>query len=694
MSELRGHPHAVPSAGQHTNAGTPVNRLPRRARIGVVGLAAVVGALAVALTAAPARAAVTGPVLVVAAHPDDETLGFAGVIEQAITDGRPVYVAVVTNGAAVSNPISAPVCGAADGTPAGFARVALRRDGETVNAMTVLGGGALPWTTSLATSHVFFLGYPDSGLAAIAADSGFADPSGLNHTYADEGDATLASCNGDYHYLLTGSHASLTAGDLSGDIAALIAQIAPTDIYTHGIDEGHPDHATVGRVVLTEARASGLTVDVHGTLIHEAGDALCQASSAGWWPNPESTPNPIDRSTPGLPFAAPAIFKTNAGIPNTTGYPTCPDGSSPVAHDWGPLGAPTDEVPVPADMQLADLTQNKKWLTIAQYASQLACNDADPASSGPACGYLHGFIKNDEIFWSQEVSGSGAPVPLDWPRLSGSQLGNTLTLSVSSSFGTGSFLGAASVRYHWLRCAPATPWDAAGQCAAIGSATATTYIVQPADAGFVLRVRATGRNSAGNAPAVYSGMTPAVAAPVNTALPSATGDVVTGSMLVAQPGTWTGWPTPTYDYTWRSSVDGTTWSSPGVHAREYTVAAGDRYVRVEVTATNAADSSPVVFSAVMPVTVAAVNTALPAISGAATVGSTLTASTGAWTGNPSSYAYEWRRCDAGGASCTPIGATAASYVVAAADVGATIRVAVTAANAAGSAPVPAISAAT
>ena len=92
-------------------------RLTRRARIGLVGLAAVVGALAVALAAAPARAAATGPVLVVAAHPDDETLGFAGVIESAIAAGRPVYVAVVTNGAAVSSPISAPVCGAADGTP-------------------------------------------------------------------------------------------------------------------------------------------------------------------------------------------------------------------------------------------------------------------------------------------------------------------------------------------------------------------------------------------------------------------------------------------------------------------------------------------------------------------------------------------------------------------------------------------------
>ena len=46
----------------------------------------------------PAAAANTSPVLVIAAHPDDEALGSAGVIEAALDAGRPVYVVVVTNG--------------------------------------------------------------------------------------------------------------------------------------------------------------------------------------------------------------------------------------------------------------------------------------------------------------------------------------------------------------------------------------------------------------------------------------------------------------------------------------------------------------------------------------------------------------------------------------------------------------------
>ncbi len=56
------------------------------------------------------------------------------------------------------------------------------------------------------------------------------------------------------------------------------------------------------------------------------------------------------------------------------------------------------------------------------------------------------------------------------------------------------------------------------------------------------------------------------------------------------------------------------------------------------------------------------NTVLPAISGAAQVGSTLTTGTGSWNGNPSSYAYSWSRCDTSGGSCAAIsGAIDQSY---------------------------------
>ena len=80
-----------------------------------------------------------------------------------------------------------------------------------------------------------------------------------------------------------------------------------------------------------------------------------------------------------------------------------------------------------------------------------------------------------------------------------------------------------------------------------------------------------------------------------------------------------------------------------------------------------------------------VNTQAPTISGAPQSGQTLTADPGSWSGTPPiDYAYEWRRCDTSGANCNAI-ATGSTYTATDDDVGATLRVAETASNAAGSA---------
>ena len=82
---------------------------------------------------------------------------------------------------------------------------------------------------------------------------------------------------------------------------------------------------------------------------------------------------------------------------------------------------------------------------------------------------------------------------------------------------------------------------------------------------------------------------------------------------------------------------------------------------------------------------APVNSAAPTITGSAIEGQTLTVSVGTWTGStPMSRSYQWRRCDSAGTGCVDIpGAMATTYVLVAADVGHTIRVRETAANAHG-----------
>ena len=88
------------------------------------------------------------------------------------------------------------------------------------------------------------------------------------------------------------------------------------------------------------------------------------------------------------------------------------------------------------------------------------------------------------------------------------------------------------------------------------------------------------------------------------------------------------------------------------------------------------------------------NTAEPRISGSPTAGSTLTTTSGDWTGTtPINYAYQWVRCPTSGgkpdgSDCATIsGATTTAYVVGSGDVGKRLRVRVTASNSDGSATV-------
>ena len=78
------------------------------------------------------------------------------------------------------------------------------------------------------------------------------------------------------------------------------------------------------------------------------------------------------------------------------------------------------------------------------------------------------------------------------------------------------------------------------------------------------------------------------------------------------------------------------------------------------------------------------NTTPPTITGQARQGRVLTANNGTWANNPTTFAYQWQRCNVDGASCTNItGATQRTYTATAADVDRTLRVGVIASNADG-----------
>jgi hypothetical protein len=88
---------------------------------------------------------------------------------------------------------------------------------------------------------------------------------------------------------------------------------------------------------------------------------------------------------------------------------------------------------------------------------------------------------------------------------------------------------------------------------------------------------------------------------------------------------------------------------------------------------------------------APVATGAPSVAGTTAVGRRLTALTGTWAGAGTiRYSFQWYRCDGNGARCATVrGATAATYVLVARDVGKTIGLTVTATDANGSTRVPA-----
>jgi hypothetical protein len=187
--------------------------------------------------------------------------------------------------------------------------------------------------------------------------------------------------------------------------------------------------------------------------------------------------------------------------------------------------------------------------------------------------------------------------------------------------------------------------------------------------------------------------------PTSTAAPTLSGTPQPGQVLTATRGAWRG-DQLAYAYQWErcDAAGAGCVAITGAIAPTHTVSVGDlgSTLRARVTGRNRLGSASAT-SGASPVVAgpagAPTSAAAPVISGSVQVGATLTATTGSWTGEPTSYAYQWRRCDAAGAGCVDIaGATAAAYVVSSADSRLTLRVLVVAANAAG--PGGAVSAAT
>jgi LmbE family N-acetylglucosaminyl deacetylase len=227
--------------------------------------------------------AVTAPtnkssILIFSPHPDDETLGAGGLIQQTLKSRGKVNVVFVTNGDAFRVGVASyykifPV------RPSDYIKYGEMRQKEALGALATLG---------LPPKNVTFLGYPDRGLMGMWEKSWL--PSQPWTSLYSKASVNPYPNAPSYQKEYCGQNVLL-------DVERQIVDDEPTDIYvTHPTDD-HPDHSASASYVLAaikKLQSDGYfwadSIKLHYFLIHR-----------GDWPVPQG-------NYPTLPFGPPAAF--------------------------------------------------------------------------------------------------------------------------------------------------------------------------------------------------------------------------------------------------------------------------------------------------------------------------------------------------------------------------------------------------
>jgi LmbE family N-acetylglucosaminyl deacetylase len=201
----------------------------------------------------PAAAAAVPPLdaatslLVVAPHPDDETLCCAGVIQRVVRAGGRASIVWITSGDASLLDLLL-LDRSLGGRSARLRELGARRMGEARVAAALLG---VPLEQQL------FLGYPDRGLERLLGDR-------HDTVYTSRYTATAAV---PYPDALFPGH-PYSGASLERDFAAVLERLRPTLVLAPSLRDSHPDHRAAGLLALRAMAGRGELAAVRTWVVH------------------------------------------------------------------------------------------------------------------------------------------------------------------------------------------------------------------------------------------------------------------------------------------------------------------------------------------------------------------------------------------------------------------------------------------
>lgn len=192
-------------------------------------------------------------IVVFAPHPDDEVIGCAGVIQQALARDRRVQVVFSTSGDGYPR-AAARLAGKTLGElePADFIRLGETRRAEALAADRELG---------LAERDLVHLGFPDGSFGGVLAATG-SEPVRSPLTQLSESPTTGAPYT--------------RRGALDGFVR-LLEDSRPAEVYVTDAADEHGDHSATHQIVTEAIKRTGSTARVFTFMVHAAHDR---------WPDP------------------------------------------------------------------------------------------------------------------------------------------------------------------------------------------------------------------------------------------------------------------------------------------------------------------------------------------------------------------------------------------------------------------------